>query len=216
MLEHESDWEGAAERLLHGFALSILVPDEHYAPVADWINDHFLNGRVVYYRVPAMAPASRDAGARRAPTRSATRNPLSAKLDVRDTPFASWLEDELATRADYECVATMDEFRRTPRAITRAGQIKGSGGRHEKDDRFRIDDRSTYVLGWTNERKIDALLRQAATLQEQLSALADSRARAHKGNWPPRTSGDRCSRAWTRPPSSPRSTGSRRSTRSRS
>ena len=61
VLEHESDWEGAAERLLHGFALSILVPDEHYAPVADWINDHFLNGRVVYYRVPAMAPASRDA-----------------------------------------------------------------------------------------------------------------------------------------------------------
>jgi uncharacterized protein YPO0396 len=174
VLEHESDWEGAAERLLHGFALSILVPDEHYAPVADWINDHFLNGRVVFYRVPAMAPASRDARRSRPPARSASRNPLSAKLDVRDTPFASWLEDELATRADYECVATMEEFRRTPRAITRAGQIKGSGGRHEKDDRFRIDDRSTYVLGWTNERKIDALLRQAAELQGKLSALTDA------------------------------------------
>ena len=53
----------------------------------------------------------------------------------------------------------MAEFRRMPRAITKAGQIKGSGGRHEKDDRYRIDDRSRYVLGWTNERKIDALLR---------------------------------------------------------
>ena len=113
-------------------------------------------------------------GGRALPARSATRNPLSAKLDVRDTPFASWLEDELATRADYECVVSMEEFRRTPRAITRAGQIKGSGGRHEKDDRFRIDDRSTYVLGWTNERKIDALLRQAAELQEQQSALAEA------------------------------------------
>ena len=174
VLEHESDWEGAAERLLHGFALSILVPDEHYAPVADWINDHFLNGRVVYYRVPAMAPASRDARRPRPAARSATRNPLSAKLDVRDTPFASWLEDELATRADYECVLSMEDFRRTPRAITRSGQIKGSGGRHEKDDRFRIDDRGTYVLGWTNERKIDALLRQATKLQEQQSALAEA------------------------------------------
>jgi uncharacterized protein YPO0396 len=174
VLEHESDWEGAAERLLHSFALSILVPDEHYPPVADWINDHFLNGRVVYYRVPAMAPASRDARRPRPPARSATRNPLSAKLDVRDTPFASWVEDELATRADYECVATMDEFRRTPRAITRAGQIKGSGGRHEKDDRSRIDDRSTYVLGWTNERKIDALLRRATALQGKLGALTDA------------------------------------------
>ena len=179
VLEHESDWEGAAERLLHSFALSILVPDEHYAPVADWINDHFLNGRVVYYRVPAMAAGSRDTGARgtrrpRQPARSAARNPLSAKLDVRDTPFASWVEDELATRADYECVATMDEFRRTPRAVTRAGQIKGAGGRHEKDDRSRIDDRSTYVLGWTNERKIDALLRQAAALQGRLNALTEA------------------------------------------
>jgi uncharacterized protein YPO0396 len=174
VLEHESDWEGAAERLLHGFALSILVPDEHYAPVADWINDHFLNGRVVYYRVPAMAPASRDARRPRPAARSATRIPLSAKLDVRDTPFAPWLEDELATRADYECVVSMEEFRRTPRAITRAGQIKASGGRHEKDDRFRIDDRSTYVLGWTNERKIDALLRQAAKLHEQQSTLAEA------------------------------------------
>jgi uncharacterized protein YPO0396 len=182
VLEHESDWEGAAERLLHSFALSILVPDEHYALVADWINDHFLNGRVVYYRVPAVATGSRDTGSRdarrlRPPARSATRNPLSAKLDVRDTPFASWVEDELATRADYECVATMEEFRRTPRAITRAGQIKGSGGRHEKDDRFRIDDRSTYVLGWTNERKIDALLRQATALQGKLSALTDAEVR---------------------------------------
>ena len=68
----------------------------------------------------------------------------------------------------------MAEFRRTPRAITQAGQIKGAGGRHEKDDRFRIDDRSTYVLGWTNERKIDALLRQAAALQAKLSALTDA------------------------------------------
>jgi uncharacterized protein YPO0396 len=174
VLEHESDWEGAAERLLHGFALSVLVPDEYYTPVADWINDHFLNGRVVYYRVPAMAPASRDARRSRPRARAATRSPLSAKLDVRDTPFASWVEDELATRADYECVATMEEFRRTPRAITRAGQTKGSGGRHEKDDRSRIDDRSTYVLGWTNERKIDAMLRQAAELQGKLSALTDA------------------------------------------
>ena len=55
----------------------------------------------------------------------------------------------------------MAEFRRLPRAITKAGQIKGSGGRHEKDDRFRIDDRSRYVLGWSNQRKLDALLDQA-------------------------------------------------------
>ena len=33
--DSEADWEGAAERLLHGFALSVLVPDEHYRAVSD-------------------------------------------------------------------------------------------------------------------------------------------------------------------------------------
>ncbi len=87
---------------------------------------------------------------------------------MKDTDFAPWLERELASRADAECVQTMAEFRRATRAVTRAGQIKG-GFRHEKDDRFRIDDRSRYVLGWSNERKIDVLLGRAAALARQLA-----------------------------------------------
>ena len=163
--DSEADWEGAAERLLHGFALSVLVPDEHYAAVSDWINAHHLRGRVVYYRVPepsraAAAPPQHGPGT------------LAAKLLVKDTPFAGWLEHELGRRADHECVETMAEFRRMPRAITKAGQVKGSGGRHEKDDRFRIDDRSRYVLGWSNQRKLDALLDRAGMLAGRLSKVA--------------------------------------------
>ena len=55
----EADWEGAAERLLHSFALSILVPDEHYRAVSDWVDGHHSRERVVYYRVPAQALAGR-------------------------------------------------------------------------------------------------------------------------------------------------------------
>ena len=87
---------------------------------------------------------------------------------MKDTEFAAWLERELASRADAECVETMAEFRRATRAVTKAGQIKG-GVRHEKDDRYRIDDRSRYVLGWSNERKIDALLDRAEELAGQLA-----------------------------------------------
>ena len=158
----EADWEGAAERLLHSFALSILVPDDHYRAVSDWIDGHHLRERVVYYRVPAQALAGRVEPADYGP------DTLAAKLEVKDTPFAPWLERELAGRADVRCVETMADFRRANRAITKAGQIKG-GVRHEKDDRFRIEDRSRYVLGWTNERKIDALLTKAAELTERLA-----------------------------------------------
>ena len=159
----EADWEGAAERLLRGFALSLLVPDERYAAVSDWINRHHLGGRVVYYRVPESL-------GRALPPRPGGTT-LAARLDIKDSPFGQWLERELAKRADVECVETMAEFRRAPRAITKTGQIKGAGGRHEKDDRFRIDDRSRYVLGWANERKIDALLSQAARLTARIDTM---------------------------------------------
>jgi len=171
--DSEADWEGAAERLLHGFALSVLVPDGHYAAVSDWIDGHHLRDRVVYYRVPEP---SRAAAALPQPGRGT----LAGKLTVRDTPFAGWLEHELSRRAGHVCVETMAEFRRMPRAITKAGQLKGSGGRHEKDDRFRIDDRRRYVLGWSNQRKLDALLDQAAALARRLSDVAAGQQRHEK------------------------------------
>jgi uncharacterized protein YPO0396 len=166
----EADWEGAAERLLRSLALSVLVPDQHYAAVSDWIDGHQLKARVVYYRIPDPALQGR------IPSASWSPGALAAKLDIRDTPFAPWLERELARRADFECVETMAEFRRAAKAVTKAGQSKGERGRHEKDDRHRIDDRSQYVLGWSNERKLEALLRQATSLAAQLSSLAEEQA----------------------------------------
>ena len=171
--DDEADWEGAAERLLHSFALSVLVPDEHYPAVSDWIDGHHLKDRVVYYRVPEPSRASA------APPHHGPGT-LAGKLLVKDTPFAGWLDHELGRRADHACVETMAEFRRMPRAITKAGQVKGSGGRHEKDDRFRIDDRSRYVLGWSNQRKLDALLDRAGMLAGHLSEVAAVQQRHEK------------------------------------
>jgi uncharacterized protein YPO0396 len=158
----ESDWEGAAERLLRSFALSILVPHDHYRAVSDWIDGHHLGQRVVYYQVPAAALTGRIAPPK------ATRGTLAAKLDVKDTQFAAWLERELAERAGVECVETLAQFRRATRAITKSGQIKG-GSRHEKDDRYRLGDRSQYVLGWSNEKKIEALIAEAVELGDQIA-----------------------------------------------
>jgi uncharacterized protein YPO0396 len=164
--DEEADWEGAAERLLRGFALSVLVPDGHYPAVSDWINGHHLDGKVVYYRVPpasALGPLPPAPGS----------GTLAAKLDIKDSPFAGWLDRELARRADVDCVETMSQFRRASKAITKSGQIKRHGGYHEKDDRTRIGDRSHYVLGWTNQRKIDALLARAAALSGDIGKASE-------------------------------------------
>ncbi|KAB7624110.1 ATP-binding protein [Alkalilimnicola sp. S0819] len=167
--EDQGDWEGAAERLLHGFGLSLLVPDEHYARVADWVERTHLRGRLVYFRI---RPPRRQEPAERHPAS------LVRKLVIRpDSAFYPWLEAELARRFDYACCEEMADFRRERRAITRAGQIKTEGGRHEKDDRHRIDDRSRYVLGWSNEAKIAVLARQAQDLQRRMGELAEAIAR---------------------------------------
>lgn len=167
--EEEKDWEGAIERRLHGFGLSLLVPEEHYAKVAAWVDETHLHGRLVYYRVRQHSQTAEG----RAP--AAELHPLSLvhKLQLRpDSPFFAWLERELAQRFNLACCPDQESFRREPRAITRAGQIKEPGGRHEKDDRHRIDDRAHYVLGWTNTEKIAALEKEAAGLSQLMTAAS--------------------------------------------
>lgn len=161
--DEQRDWEGAIERLLHSFGLSLLVPDHDYEQVASWVDQTHLNGRLVYFRV-----------------RDSTRNQPSVlhqdslvhKLQIKpDTPFRNWVEREVSHRFNIACCQTQDQFRRETRAITRSGQIKSSGGRHEKDDRHRIGDRRRYVLGWSNAEKIAALEDQAKQYETQLGEL---------------------------------------------
>ncbi len=93
------------------------------------------------------------------------------KLSIRpDSVFYAWLDADLARRFDYACCETIDSFRREDTALTRAGQIKSRGERHEKDDRHRLDDRTRYVLGWSNEPKIAALEEQAHALEARIAA----------------------------------------------
>jgi len=163
--EEERDWEGAIERLLHNFALSLLVPDQHYRAVAEWVDATRLRGRLVYYRVREIRTASAERSQPEA---------LSRKLAIRtDSAHYAWLEQELTRRFDHVCCPDMDRFRRETRAITRAGQIKTGGVRHEKDDRHAIDDRTRYVLGWSNENKIRALSEQQQQLEKRMQRLAD-------------------------------------------
>ena len=161
--DDERDWEGAAERLLRSFGLSLLVPDAHYAAVSEWVDRTQLKGRLVYFRI---RPAKKDL---RGELPSLHPDSMARKLAIKpDSPFYPWLERELAHRFDLACCTGQDQFRREARAITRAGQIKGTGERHEKDDRHRIDDRSRFVLGWSNQAKIAALEGKARVLQARL------------------------------------------------
>jgi uncharacterized protein YPO0396 len=162
--EDERDWEGAAERLLRGFGLALLVPEVHYKAVADWVDRQHLGARLVYFHVrPRKA----------APGAALHPQSLVRKLLIKpDSPHYEWLEQELRQRYDVACCDSGEQFRREARAITRAGQIKDPSGRHEKDDRSRLDDRSRYVLGWSNADKLRTLRDRRGRLEETLATQA--------------------------------------------
>jgi uncharacterized protein YPO0396 len=161
--DDQRGWQGATERLLRNFGLSLLVPDAHYTVVADWVDRTQLRGRLVYFRVRRSS---------RTDLPELQRESLVRKVAIKpDSPFYDWLEREMVHRFDVVCCSTQEQFRRETRAITGAGQIKGTGERHEKDDRHRMDDRSRYVLGWSNAEKIAALEATARKLETGLGEL---------------------------------------------
>jgi uncharacterized protein YPO0396 len=141
-------WRGAAERVLRGFALTLLVPQGHYARVSAWVNDNRLNARLVYLRVAERR-------VRTTPTAHHGPRLLDA-LRVEPGPFADYLLAELAQRADHVLAESVDQLRREDRAVTREGLVRDRD-RHEKDDRRSVTDPRSWVLGRGNEQKIEAL-----------------------------------------------------------
>ena len=159
----ESRWEGALERVLHNFGVSLLVPERHYARVAHYVDVTDLKARLVYFRVGAQV---------RPAVQIPAPDALVHKLDIKpDSEFYPWLERELGARFDYACCADFEAFQRRPKALSLNGQIKSGGERHEKDDRHALTDRTRYVLGWSNAEKIRALENNEVRLHHDMLAL---------------------------------------------
>ena len=160
----EAAWRGAAERVLRGFALAILVDDDHYGALVNHINGVNLGRRLVYFRTSAGEDAA---------TRPVRASSLVLKLNVKPGAWTCWLQAELRRGFDYECVDSIKAFRAaTERALTREGQVKHSRTRHEKDDRSSVDARQNWVLGFDNREKLALYEQQNGELQHKVAAVA--------------------------------------------
>ncbi len=168
--EFAEDWSGAIERLLHNFGVSLLVPERHYQRVARWVNGRRLTNsagdgvRLLFHRVPQE-------GARvfvKADARS-----VAARLNFREEySLWCWVAGEVQTSFSHVCCRDTAELERERFGLTKDGLIR-NGTRHVKDDRRALGSRRDYVLGWSPERKIQALEQQLA---EDTKALATAQA----------------------------------------
>lgn len=174
--EDQIAWRGAIERVLHGFAQSLLVDERHHAQVADWANRTHLGTRLVYFRVRR----NENLQAREASARS-----LPGKLLLREHAHADWLRHELARRFDYDCVDNASALRNADKAITREGQVKHPGDRYEKDDRHAVGDRKRWLLGYDNRDKLKVFEREGQQLAQRIATcdadVAALRAQRERG-----------------------------------
>ena len=165
--ESYAEWTGAIERLLRGFGLSLLVPEQLYRPAAEFINSSMLGLRLVFHRVPERGLMPPNLSNDRVPGRLEFRTDHSLHL---------WVATELVRRFNHKCCASITELEGTDRGITCEGLVR-DGTRHIKDDGRPVDDITARILGWTTHRKIAALRQQI--LEAERRAEADARAAMH-------------------------------------
>lgn len=163
--DDEREWESAIERILHNFALRLIVPEKYYRKVNEYVNNHNLRGRIVYQRY------NYDAALREFVNRHAQDNSLLNKIEFKpNAQYIDWIEDRLYSEFNYTCVDTLEDFNYiNEKAVTKEGLIKAKGGKHEKDDRPEISRRVHYVLGWDNHEKIAAIKKEHENLRSQLT-----------------------------------------------
>jgi len=158
----DPSWQGAIERLLHGLASTILVPDRLYPVVAETVEGRHWGTRISYERVRGAEQhdhAEHDG--------RAGEGTVLSVLELAESPFRAWLRRRIARSHPHVLVDEVAELARHERALTRAGQIKNRD-QHVKDDRFRIDDRSRWIIGTDNTAKLEAERAQLAEAEREL------------------------------------------------
>jgi len=160
--EDEVNWESSIEKVLHNFALRLIVPPKYYSKVNEYVNSNNLRGRIRYDKYEENYLKNFQ-------NKNITDKSIINKIEIKPkTQYYEWIEDYLQNQFDFVCVDNLTEFERySEMAITQSGLIKFKKWKHEKDDRPHITKKENYVLGWDNKEKIAALKKELTNLQNQ-------------------------------------------------
>ena len=170
--DSEKVWENSIEKILHNFALRLVVPKKYYRQVSQYVNSHDLQGRIVYQRYENTTSLNSFQ------FREYNEKSLIEKIEFNPKSiYSEWVKDVIVENYNYICVDDLDEFYRYgEKVVTKEGLIKSTRNKHEKDDRPQINRRENYVLGWDNKEKIAAIKEIVRGLQdEQIQNAKDIR-----------------------------------------
>ncbi len=160
-------WQGAIERVLRGQARTMLALRSYAPAINEFLEGRHLGLRFDYEAVPDEV---------KVPSLQALQTgelSLVRKVAVNDLArsesITRWVNKILRERFDYACVERPADLEKHRKALTKGGQVKNAE-RHTKDDRSRTDDVSRWILGSSNDRKIEALERELQEYRQKLLA----------------------------------------------
>ncbi len=174
----QTRWRTAVEKVLRGVGLRLMVPDQHWTKVLQFVNETNMRGRLQLHHVRAQflgaAPVDPES------------NTLAGKLFAVDPkhPCAAEAVDVVTAAGDHICVDTPDVFARFRRAVTDTGLYKDSDRLAIKDDRRPLKQ-SEYLYQGDVSAKINALtvdLAAAEEVYQQARRTADDIA-AQRQQW---------------------------------
>ncbi len=161
--DDEINWESSIEKVLHNFALRLIVPPKYFAKVNEYVNSNNLRGRIRYDKYEDQDYL------KNLKYKNINDKSIINKIEIKPkTQYKEWIENYLEVQFDFVCVDDLEEFdRHSEMAITQMGLIKFKRGKHEKDDRSHVSRKDNYVLGWDNKEKIASLRKDLINLQNQ-------------------------------------------------
>ena len=163
ILPKEKAWEGAINKLLKSFAMTILVPADLYENVPKLV-DRVTGKRIDYRKISDTDSLVSD-------VISNDSSIVCGKLRIKgNAPMTKWLANELRKRFSHKCTLSIEDFKKSNYALTINGQYR-MGDYHVKDDRRPVNDASSYVIGFSNDAKISAKSNFIQKLQETIKEL---------------------------------------------
>jgi len=161
--DDQMKWESSIEKVLHNFALRLIVPPKYYSSVNQYVNGNNLKGRIRYDKYEDQDYL------KNFKNKTLNEKSLINKIEIKPkTQYYNWIENYLESQFDFVCVDGLSEFEQFHEmAITQNGLIKFKRGKHEKDDRPHITRKENFVLGWDNKEKLSSLKKELINLQNQ-------------------------------------------------
>jgi uncharacterized protein YPO0396 len=164
VLPKEKDWELAIEKVLHNFALRLIVPEKYYKKVNEYVNDNNLRGRIVYERFQGESYINTMI--------SKDKDSILTKIEIkRQSVYADWIENQIKTNYNFICT-TKEDLPTYNKAVTINRLVK-NGTRHEKDDREKSLSKANYVLGWDNKEKVKLVRERLKELERSIKEKSE-------------------------------------------